>query len=183
MRDAAAAQPNNGQSAQIFAVGHGEGNDIGPDWAHSTDHDAFPHATELMDSSETAEKCAVTNRDMTAERYVVRKRHLIADPAIVRDVASDHEKAALAHAGHPAAVFRTGIHCRAFADITVRPDNQARGAAAIMHRLRWRPERSERVDDRAFTDRCDAGDMNVSDQAHTIAKLNIGPDCAVGTDL
>ena len=113
---------------------------------------------------------------MTAKCRIVRECDLIADLAVVRDVASDHEKAAFADAGHPAAVFRTGIHCRPFTDIATRPDNQPRGTAAVMHRLRRRPQRSERVNDRAFADCGGAGDMNLGDEANAVAKLDIRPD-------
>lgn len=52
-----------------------------------------------------------------------------------------------------------------------------------MHRLRRRPQRSERVNDRAFADCGDAGNMNLGDEANAVAKLNIRPDYTIGADL
>ena len=52
-----------------------------------------------------------------------------------------------------------------------------------MHRLRRRSERGERIDDGAFADRGDAGDVDMGDEAHAAPELDIGPDEAIGPDL
>jgi hypothetical protein len=98
-------------------------------------------------------------------------------------MASHHEEAALPNARYAATIFGASIHGNTFAQLAARPDNQLRGAAAVMHRLRRRPKRSKGLDNGAFADSRDSGDVNVGDEAHTIAELHIGPDCAVGTDL
>jgi hypothetical protein len=136
-----------------------------------------------MDSGETAEKRAVTNRDMTAEHVTLLAKVTCRRSGNRADVASDHEKQRSPTRVTPPPSSVPVFIVDAFADIAARPDNQLRGAAAVMHRLRRRPERGKRIDDSAFADRRDAGDMNVGDQAHAVAKLDIRPDCAVGTDL
>ena len=49
------------------------------------------------------------------------------------------------------------------------------GAAAIVHRLRRRAERGEGIDDGAFADRRDAGDINVGDEANAVFSSTCGP--------
>ena len=62
---------------------------------------------------------------MTAEHGVVGEGHVVADLAIVSDMGADHEEAALADAGHAAAVFGPGIHGDAFAQLAARADQRA----------------------------------------------------------
>jgi hypothetical protein len=75
----------------------------------------------------------IANRYMPAEDDVVGEDHRVADMAVVRDVASHHEQAALADTGHPAAVFSPGVHGDALAQFAARANNKSRISAAIMN--------------------------------------------------
>ena len=55
--------------------------------------------------------------------------------------------------------------------------------AVIVHRLRRRAERGERIDDGAFADGGRAGDMDVGEEAHPAPDLDLRPDQAIGSDL
>src|SRR5581483_591066 len=182
-RNAAAAQTDHVQSHQIVDIGHGERDDIGAKRAHSCNHSAFSDAAELMHRGKPAEKYVVADRYVTAQRYIIRKRNPVTDATIMPDMASDHEKAALPYTGHPAAVFRSGIHRGAFADVATRSDNQPRRPPAVMNGLRRRTERGEGIDDGGFADGRDAADVNVGDEPHAVAKLDIRPDDAIRPDF
>ena len=120
---------------------------------------------------------------MTAKHGVVGKGHVVADIAIVPDMGADHKKAAIADARYSAAVFGAGIHGDAFAQLAARADDEPRRAAAIMHRLRRRAERRERINDGAFADRRNAGDMNMGDEADAGFELDLRTDDAIRPDL
>ena len=82
-----------------------------------------------------------------------------------------------------AAVFGAGIHGDALAQFAARADDQPGRPAAIMHRLRRRAERRERIDHGAVADRRCAGDVDMGDQAHAACKLDLRPDQAIRPDL
>ena len=124
-----------------------ERNDVVARGRHARHHHAFADAHELMDRDVAAEKRVIADANVTAEHHVVGKRHVVADVAIMPDMGSDHEEAAIADAGHAAAVLGPGIHGDALAQLAARPDHQPRRAAAIVHRLRRRAQRGERIDD------------------------------------
>jgi len=69
------------------------------------------------------------------------------------DVSADHDEAAVADAGDATAVFGADVHGDALAQLAVRADDQFGRTAAIMHRLRRRAERGERIDHGGLADR------------------------------
>ena len=70
-----------------------------------------------------------------------------------------------------------------FAQFAACADDELGRPAAIMHRLRRRAERRERIDHGAFADRRYAGDVDVGDEAHAVLKLDLRPDQAIRPDL
>src|SRR5262249_16019644 len=76
-----------------------------------------------------------------------------------------------------------GVERDALADIAVGADHKPRRPAAILHRLRRRPQRSERRNDGARADRRMAGDVHVRQEPAAFADGHIPADDAVGTDL
>ena len=126
-----------------------------------------------MDGDVAAEESVIADADMAAEHHVVGERHVVADRAIVSDMRSHHEEAAIADPGDAAAVFGSGIHGDGFAQVAARADDEPGRAAAIMHRLRRRAERGERIDDGALADRGHAGNVNMGEQPHAALQLDI----------
>src|SRR4029077_6046958 len=117
------------------------------------------------------------------EHHIVRQVHVVADLAIVADVSADHDEAAVADPRDATAVFGADVHGDALAQLAARADDQFGRAAAIMHRLRRRAERGERIDHGALADRGDAGDVDVADKTHAVFELDLRPDQAIRPDL
>ena len=73
---------------------------------------------------------------MPAQHYVIGKGDVIADLAIMTDVGSGHQQAAIAHFGYATAVLSPGVDGDAFANFAIGTYRQPRGSAAILDRLR-----------------------------------------------
>src|ERR1700681_3846581 len=73
------------------------GNDVVRDPGHATDKGISPDSAKLLNRGETANIDAVTHGDMAAQRDAVRECHVIADVAIMGDMAVSHEITAVAH--------------------------------------------------------------------------------------
>ena len=86
---------------------------------------------------------------------------MIADLAIVGDMGTYHEKAAVADPGDHAAAFGSGVNCHVFADRVVAPDDELRSFTAIFEVLRLEPDRGEWKQARALTDRRPAIDHDM----------------------
>ena len=149
-RGAAPAQADDIETIECrdLSFGKTKRNDTCRSAAKAADHDALADADELMDRRIAAEKDIVADRDMTAEHGVVGEGHVIADVAIMRDMGRHHEETACADPRDAAAARGADIHRHAFADLALWADNKLGRLAAIMHRLRRRAERRERINDR-----------------------------------
>src|SRR5580658_2614504 len=182
---AAAPQPDDVQSNQICDLTEhiAERDDVAGRARKSRHHGTLADADELMHRGVTAEKTVITNVDVATEHHVVGEDYGIAHIAIVANVASNHQQTMFADASYSAAVFGAGIDGHAFAQLTAWPYNQLGRAAAIVHRLRRRSQRCERIDDRTVTDSGHAGDVNMGDEAHACAKRNAGSDNAIRPNL
>ena len=94
---------------------------------------------------------------MTADHRIVGEGYIVADIAVVSDMGTDHEKAAVADACYAAAFLGAGIHGDAFAQLAAGADDEAGRTAAIVHRLRRRAERREGIDDGVLAECGNAG--------------------------
>src|SRR3954464_387170 len=101
---------------------------------------------------------------MAAERRRGREDHVIANLAIVPDMAAIHEVAALADPRHAAAGYRAGVHGDGFADGATGTDLEPGQFAAIAQALRRGAERDERIDRAIITHRGLRRDVNMRDQ-------------------
>src|SRR6267142_1833527 len=129
-----------------------------------------------------ADEDEIADLAMAAERLRRCENHVIADLAIVPDMAAIHEVAALADAGDTAAGNGAGVHGDGFADGAARADLEPGQFAAIAQALRRRAERDERIDDAAVADRGLRGDVHMRDQLAVGADNDVGPDDAIGAD-
>ena len=130
----------------------------------------------------TSEKDMIANHDVPTEDGVVCKGDVVSDPAIVAHVRSDHQETTIADRGDAAAVFGACVDRHGFTDLALRSNDEAGGRAAVLHRLRCRPERSERINDRAGSDAGMASEMNVSYQACPGSEGDVRSDDAIRTD-
>src|SRR5262249_34694263 len=108
--------------------------------------------------------------------------NLTADLTIVPDMGSDHEEAAVADTGQPAAVFGPEIHGHVLADIAAGPDDEPGRSAAVLDRLRRRSKRGERIDRGVAADGRVAGQVDVGNQPTAVADHDILSDHAIGAD-
>src|ERR1700712_328427 len=88
--------------ARILAVGQTERNDIAAHAANAADHHLRPDPRELMHRRQPADEDEVADLAVTAQRRRGRKDHVIADLAVVPDMAAVHEVATLADPRHAA---------------------------------------------------------------------------------
>src|SRR4051812_33287917 len=101
---------------------------------------------------------------MAAERRRGRKDYVIADHAIVSDMAAVHEVAALANTGDAAAGHGAGAHGRLLANGAAAADLQLCQFAAKGERL-WRgAQRDERVDRAIVANRGLRRDIDMREQ-------------------
>ena len=119
--DAAPAQADNVEADQCAGLAErkAERNDIVARRRHAGHHHALADADELMDGDMAAEKGEVADLDMTAEHVLLASVTLLPTWQSWPTWRADHEPAALADAGHAAAVFGAGIHGHAFAQLAV----------------------------------------------------------------
>src|SRR5215208_8267656 len=132
--------------ACILSVGQSEWNDIAAHAADAADHHLRSDPGELVHGRQPADENEIANLAVTAERGRSCKNHVIADLAIVPDMAAIHEVAAFADPRHAAAGNRAGVHGDGFADGAARSDLEPGQFAPIAQPLRRRVERRARLD-------------------------------------
>ena len=105
---------------------------------------------------------------------------LAADPAIMGDMAVDHEESAVADHRLTAALDGAAVHGDAFADDAIRPDAEACRLALVDDGL-WRAaERGEGMDDGACADRRAALDVDVGNETAILADDDIAAGSSTG---
>ena len=123
-----------------------------------------PIAGELVHRRQPADVDEVADLAVTAQRCRRREDHVIADRAVMPDMAVVHEIAAVADARQPAALDRADIHRHAFADGAAVADLEPRRLAAIAQILRRTAERCERRNRAIGADRRVAADGDMRGQ-------------------
>src|SRR5579862_6207530 len=104
---------------------------------------------------------------MSAERGAVCENHVVADPAVMADMAVRHEEAPIADLGDVAAGLGAEAHGYALANVAIGADHEPRGLAAVARRLRHRAQRGERMDHGARPDGGAAGDVDMGNEPAT----------------
>src|SRR5258707_15382934 len=98
---------------------------------------------------------------MASQHHIVGKDDALADSTIVRNMGVGQKNRARAHDRFGAAARGTGIHRYAFSNGAILTDHKADWFAAIFEVLRWMPDRSKGINDRASTDRGVAGQSDM----------------------
>jgi hypothetical protein len=124
----------------------------------------------------------IANLAVATERGRGRKDHVMADLAVVTDMAAVHEISAITDPGNTASADGAGVHGHLFPDGATPADLEPGELAAIAQRLRRRAERNERIDRAAVADRGLRRDVHVRDQLAVGADDDVRADDAVGTD-
>ena len=129
-------RPSN---AGILAVDEAERNHVAAHAADAADHHLRPDPRELMHRRQPADEDEIADLAMAAERRRGRKDHVVADLAVVTDMAAVHEISAIADPGNAAAGDGAGVHGHLFPDGAALADLKPGQFAAIAQGLRRRP--------------------------------------------
>src|SRR5690242_970630 len=113
---------------------------------------------------------------------MVRHDDMVADLAIMGDVGTNHEEAAVADPGDHAPARGPGVHRHVFSDPIVAPDDELRFFAAILEILRLESNRGERKQTRTLPDRRPPIDDDVRAERDPGAERNIFANDAIGSD-
>ena len=108
--------------ARILAVDEAERDDVAAHAADAADHHLRSDPRELVHGRQAADEDEIADLAVAAERGGGCKDRVIADLAIMPDMAAIHEVAALADPRHATARNRAGIHGRRLADGAARAD-------------------------------------------------------------
>src|SRR5947209_8037609 len=124
----------------------------------------------------------VADDAMTGQRSAICEDHVIADAAVMADMAIGHEEAPIADLGDPAAGIGADVHGDPFANVAVGADHEPGGLTAVARRL-WRPaDRGERMNHGARADGRAPRDVDMGDEPAAGPDHDIGPDDAIGPD-
>src|SRR5476651_2305284 len=100
---------------------------------------------------------------MAAQRRGCREHHVVADAAVVTDMAAIHEVSALAHPGNAAAGDCAGVHGRLLSDGAALANLEAGKFTAIAQGLRRRSQRDAGMDRAAIADGGPGGNVYTPD--------------------
>ena len=125
----------------------------------------------------------VMNVDVSTQHDSVCHDHVIAYTAIVRHVATTHDKAIVADASDAFFFFRRSVDRSAFADQIAVADNDLSIAAAKAQVLWFIPDDNAGANSVVVADRGMAGDRHVVLQHGAPANFHIGTNHAKRTDI
>jgi hypothetical protein len=119
---------------------------------------------------------------VTGKHHVVCEKHIIAEPAIMRDMCLRQQSAAIADARRHATARSAGINRHAFANDAIGADLK-RGRLTGELSVLWRmPDRGERKDARASTYLCASGNYNMRDEFDAGAENHVASEMTERTD-
>ena len=125
----------------------------------------------------------VVDVDVSAQQRGVGDDDVVAQLAIVGDVAAGHEEVAVADAGDALFLFRGAVDRHALADDVVVADDHLRVGAAVADVLRLAADDDARVDVVAAADGDVAHQGDVVFQPRSAADPHLGTDDAERADL
>lgn len=115
---------------------------------------------------------------MATDRRSLGHDDIIADDAVVRDVAITHNKTIIADRSDSSAPCCASVQCGVFAYDVVITDDQARRFTLVREILRGPAQAGEWEDSVALSQFGMTLDENVRDQTRTLAESHIGTDDA-----
>src|SRR6478736_7410742 len=168
--------------AGILAVDEAERDHVAANAADAADHHLGPDPGELMHCGQPAYKDEIADLAVAAERGRGRKDHIIADLAVMTDMAAVHEISAIADTGDTASTDGAGVHGHLFPDGAAAADLKPGEFAPIAQRLRGSAERNKWIDRATIANRGLRGDVHVRDQLAVRPDRDVRTDDAIGTD-
>jgi hypothetical protein len=137
---------------------------------------------ELLHGRAAAESRVISHDDVSCQHDVVGEKHVVAEPAIMRDMRLREQSAAIADIRRHTTVRRSGIEGHAFANDAIGTDLKRRGFAGIFFILRRVSDGGERKYPGPRTDRRAARDDNMGDEFDPFAQHDVTPDIAKRAD-
>src|SRR5207253_1076854 len=125
-------------------------------------HGVGADATELMYPDESSQHRMIADDDVAGELRVVRKRGVVADDAIVRDMAIRQHPVAVADRRRPTVEHGSGVNGHELADDVVVADLGRGRFAAVLAVLRNLADRRKLEDAIAAADARAAGNHDVA---------------------
>src|SRR5579864_878817 len=180
----AAPHANDVQSFKnrVLTVDESEWNDIAANAANAAHHDLMAYPGELVHGGQASDIDKIADFAVAAQCRRTRKDHIIADHAIMPDMAVIHEEAAIADPREAPALHCADIHGDAFANRASRTDLQTRRFATITEVL-WRAaQRGERRYHAIRPDRGMPHDVDMSYESAVVSDHDVPPNDAIGTD-
>src|SRR4051812_3105171 len=106
----------------VLAAGEGERDHVVAHAGQRADHHLRAHPAELMHGRKAADENVVADLAMSAQCRRSGKDDVVADHAVVADMAAIHEVAAISNPGDAAAGDRPGAHGRLLPDSAALAD-------------------------------------------------------------
>src|SRR5882757_4963071 len=126
--------------AGVLAVDEAERNHVAANTADTADHYLRPDPGELMHRGQAADENKIADFAVASQSGRRREDHVIADLAIMTDVAAIHEITAIPDASNAAAAHGAGVHGHLLPDGAALADLKPGEFAAISQRLRRRAQ-------------------------------------------
>src|SRR5262245_40554087 len=136
-----------------------------------------------MDAAQPTEKSEVADLDVAADRGGLGHDDVVADVAIMRDVAIAHDQAVIADRGDRPAAHGAAMQRCVFTNDVVVADDELGWLALVGEILRGAAEADERKDGVVLAEFSVALDEDVSDELGVLAELYARADDAAGADL
>jgi hypothetical protein len=131
---------------------------------------------ELLHGRAAAENRMISDDDMSRQHDIIGEKHVIAEPAIMRDMGLREQSATIADTRRHAPVRRARIDGHAFANDAIGADLERRRFARIFAVL-WRmPDRREWENPSTGANRRAACDNDVGDELDPLAQDGVASD-------
>jgi hypothetical protein len=119
---------------------------------------------------------------MASKRRIVGHDHAVTDLAIMRNVHTSHEQAAISDTRYSTAVRRPGMHRYMFADLVVAADDEIGLFTAVFQILRSMSKACEWKNAAVSAERRSTGDNDMGFQPTSLIDLHVGSDMTEGAD-
>lgn len=166
----------------VLSVDQPERNDITTNAADAAHHDLGSDPCELVDRGQAADEDEVANLTVPAQCRGSGEDDVVADLAIMSDMAAIHEVAAVADARDATTANGAGIHRYRLADSTVLTDLEFGRFTTIAQGLRGSAQGSKRIDRAAGADGRVPHQVDVPDQFAIRADDDVTANHAVRPD-
>ena len=163
--------------------GFGKGKHVAGDGSAAADEGMRTDANEMVHRTKRAHRRPFFDDDMASQSRGVGQDDVVADHAIMRNVAVGHDERAIADAGEASTLGGAAIDGDKFADGVVVADFEARRFAFVTQVLRGESDRRKRKKAIARADFRGPFDGNMGYEFAILTEFNVRADGAIGADF